>query len=309
VWNVGWSWTQTRVHHVVPRAPARADIRSLARQALPFALAGLFVKVYSYLDTLMINAFHGSAAVGTYAVAYKVTYAFQFIPLVFTAALFPAMSLVHASGDRDKLKIVFSGAMRMMALIGAPLAAGLSAIADRFVPMVYGLEFLGSVAVLELLPWVLLPIFLDFPIGSLLNATHRAHLKTGAMGATMVVNAVLNAFLVPSFGPVGAAWAGVASFWFLLSVGVWFTRRDMPSASWIAWLLARSAFVAAATWLAVRGPGTAMPLPLTVLFGGACGVVALLVTQLLRVEDVRVALSWLKQRVKTPDPIDEAAHP
>ena len=308
VWNVGWSWAQTRLHDLVPLMPTRADIRSLMRQALPFALAGLFVKVYSYLDTLMINAFHGSVAVGNYAVAYKVTYALQYIPLVFTAALFPAMSLVHANGDRDKLKTVFSGSLRMMALIGAPLAAGLSAIADRFVPQVYGLEFLGAVAVLEILPWVLLPIFLDFPIGSLLNATHRAHLKTIAMGATMVLNAVLNVLLVPRFGPVGAAWASAASFWFLMVVGLWFTRRDLPSVSWFVSLLARSGVVCTVTWLAVRGPGAIMPLPFTILFGGACGVVALLLTKLLLVEDLRVALGWLKRRVKGPDPIDEAMH-
>jgi hypothetical protein len=51
-----------------------------------------------------------------------------------------------------------------------------------------------------------------------------------------------------------------------------------------------------------------MPLPFTILFGGACGVVTLLLTKLLLIEDLRVALSWLKRRVKGPDPIDEAVH-
>ena len=45
----------------------------------------------------------------------------------------------------------------------------------------------GGVAV------VLLPIFMDFPVGSFLNASHRAYLKTAAMLGTMVVNVVLNA--------------------------------------------------------------------------------------------------------------------
>ncbi|HWQ99418.1 MAG TPA: oligosaccharide flippase family protein, partial [Candidatus Methylomirabilis sp.] len=128
-WNAGWAWYQVRKQDVTPIKPHWGDAGMLARQAVPFALAGIFVKVYSYLDSIMLKAFHGEAAVGTYSVAYKVTYALQFLPLVFIAALFPALSAVHASGDRAALKRIFAGSLRLMAIVGAPLAAGLSALA------------------------------------------------------------------------------------------------------------------------------------------------------------------------------------
>lgn len=307
-WNAGWAWYQVRRQGVTPLKPHWGDAGMLARQAVPFALAGIFVKVYSYLDSIMLKAFHGEAAVGKYSVAYKVTYAFQFIPLVFIAALFPALSSVHASGDREALKRIYAGSLRLMAMIGAPLAAGLSAIAPRFIPLVYGNGFLGSISPLGILPWVLLPIFIDFPIGSLLNATHRAHWKTTAMGATMVLNAALNAFLVPSYGPVGAAWAGVFSFWFLMFVGIAMTWRDLPSTGWFAWLLARSLFVSVVTWFAVRYPGVVMPFVFDVLFGFAVGVTALLATRLLTFDDLWAAANWLRWRVKGSDPTEEEQH-
>jgi O-antigen/teichoic acid export membrane protein len=307
-WNVAWAVIQTRLQGVVPLPATKHDMLSLVKQAIPFALAGIFVKVYSYLDSLMLHAFHGSDDVGKYAVAYKITYAFQFIPLVFTAALFPAMSSVYATGDKKKLRGVLAGSLRLMAIVAAPLAAGISAIAPRFVPFAFGLEFLGSIPALVVLPWVLIPIFLDFPIGSLLNATHRAHLKTGAMGATMVINALLNAILVPLYGPVGAAWAGVGSFWALMAMGMWFTWDDLPGAGWVTLLLARSGVVAAVTWFAVRIPGEIMPLPFTVLFGGAVGVCALLATSLLTIGDLKTGLQWFVRKVKGPDPIDEELH-
>jgi len=181
-------------------------------------------------------------------------------------------------------------------------------VADRFVPILYGNEFLTSVPALTILPWVLLPIFLDFPVGALLNATHRAHLKTGAMGATMVVNALLNALLIPAYGPLGAAWAGVGSFWFLFCLGIFFTWKDLPGAKWLASLMARCAIVCVAVWFAVRGPGEIMPFPLAVLFGGAIGVTMLLVVKLLTFTDLRTGWLWLRRKVKGPDPIDEEAH-
>ncbi len=308
VWNVAWASIQTRRQGLVPLRPSKGDIRSLIRQAIPFALAGIFVKIYSYLDTFMLEAFHGTDSVGTYSVAYKVTYAFQFIPLVFTAALFPAMSSVHANGDKEKLRSVFSGSLRLMAIIGAPIAAGISAISPRFIPIAFDIDFLSSIPALAILSWVLLPIFLDFPIGSLLNATHRAHLKTGAMGATMVLNAILNVLLVPRMGPVGAAWAAVVSFWFLMGVGMWFTWKDLPGWKWTASLLLRAGIVAAAVWFAVRIPGEAMPFVLAIIFGGAVGVTALLVTRLLTFQDFKMVFQWFEKRIKGPDPIDEGAH-
>lgn len=308
VWNLMWSYTRVQREDVRTVKPTKDDVRSVVRQAVPFALAGVFVKVYSYLDTMIIEAFHDTVAVGNYAVAYKVTYAFQFIPLVFIAALYPALSSVYAKGDRESLKRVFAGSLRIMAIVGAPIAAGLSAIAPRFVPLLYDVQFLGAVMPLTILPWVLLPIFIDFPVGSLLNATNRAHLKTAAMGAAMVVNAILNVLLVPAYGPTGAAWAGVGSFSFLLLAGLVFAWRELPSLSWFAWLIARAATVAALIWFAVRWFGTPMPFPLMVIFGAAVGITALLVFRLLTREDIRSMYRWLHSRIRPVNPTREQFH-
>lgn len=307
-WNVGWAWYCSNKERVVLDAPQKGDYKRIFMHALPFALAGIFVKVYSYLDTIMIEAFHGKMAVGNYAVAYKVTYAFQFIPLVFTAALYPAMSAVFARKDKEEMKAVFSGSLRLMAIVAAPIAAGISAIAPKFVLSAYDVGFIGAIAPLSILPWVLLPIFLDFPVGSLLNASHRAHLKTIAMGITMVVNAFLNAVLVPTYGPVGAAWAAIVSFSLLFAIGIWFVRHELPSTDWLASLFLRIACVSAMVWIGVRIIGQPLPLILAVLFGGAVGAIGLLLTRLLTIKDVTSAYRWLRSKVGSEDPEDEQLH-
>lgn len=308
LWNLGWAWSRVQREDIGSVRPTIADFKSVAHQAVPFALAGIFVKVYSYLDTMVIEAYHGLSAVGNYAVAYKVTYAFQFIPLVFIAALYPAMSCEFAKKDEESLRRVFAGAIRIMIIIAAPIAAGLSAIAPRLIPILYDVQFLGVVMPLTILPWVLLPIFIDFPVGSLLNATNRAHLKTTAMGAAMAVNAILNVLLVPSYGPVGAAWAAVGSFSFLLLAGLSFVWRELPSVSWFAWLLARSVIVGALIWFAVRIVGAPMPFALMILFGAAIGITALLVFRLLTFADIKAIYRWLHSRVRPGDPQKEQLH-
>lgn len=194
--------------------------------ALPFALAAIFVKVYSYVDTLLLAKFLDEVSVGIYAIAYKFTYAFQFLPLAFVAALYPGLSHMLAH-EKEELPRAFNSAMRYMILIGAPIVFGLWAIAPEVVSLA-GEGFDESATVLRWLVFVLIPIFLDFPIGSLLNAADRQVTKTTIMGATMVLNVVLNVWLIPIYGVLGAAYAALVSFTFLFLAGLWFVPQIIP---------------------------------------------------------------------------------
>lgn len=285
-WNVVWSLIQIRKSGFHALTPHPSDIRLLIREALPFGIAGISVKVYSYVDTLFIKMYHGFDAVGAYAVAYKLTYALQFLPLTFVAALYPALAAAFANKEHDQLRNTFIGSLRLMAAMGFALSAGLSALAPRIIPFVYGQEFIAAVPAFRILPWVLLPIFLDFPIGSLLNATRRAHLKTTAMVITMVINIALNAVLVPVWGPVGAAWAGVISFWILFIIGVGFTAEQAGGWGRMLWLTGRGLIAAAVSWIAWDAIGQHMDFLAAMVFGTAVAIAMAFVVRFVTVDDV-----------------------
>ncbi len=302
VWNVMWATIQSRRFHIALLAPHASDYRKLFLEALPFGISGIAVKLYSYVDSLTIQAYQGTTAVGMYAVAYKMTYALQFLPLTFTAALYPALAKQWAEKKHDELKQTFLGSMRFMAVIAFPMSAGLSALAPRIIPLVYGHKFDGAVAPFVILPWVLLPIFIDFPVGSLLNATHRAHLKTTAMVMTMIVNVVMNLILVPMYGPVGAAWSGVVSFWTLMAIGLCFSQKD--TGWWpLLSILFRSSAAAGISYAVWRMGDGLMPFFANAAFGGAIAVLLAFTFQLVTVDDAMRIL-----RMRKPSPPDESVH-
>ncbi len=193
--------------------------------ALPFFLAAVFVKIYSYVDSFTLNLVIGKAAVGFYSVAYKLTYAFQFLPLAFVGALYPRMSSL--TNKPEELKRVFLNAEWYMAFLMTPIVFGIAALAPEIVLMMYGKEYLPSVVPLIALIFVLLPIFLDFPVGSLLNATGRQITKTAIMGVTMVVNFAANMVLIRTLGIVGASVAALISFVTMFGLGVFMLRRQI----------------------------------------------------------------------------------
>lgn len=306
LWNLAWSIGKTYdlgIGPVAKRMPAVAD---LFRFALPFALAGIFVKIYSYVDSLMIRHWHGASAVGQYAVAYKLTYALQFLPLTFVAALYPGMSNAAAT-DKKALKPLLEGSLRLMMLASVPLATLLSALAPRLIPLLYGPAFSGAILPLQILPWVLIPIFLDFPIGSLLNATHRAGKKTTAMGITMVINVIANFFLVPRLGPTGAAVAGVISFWSLFLIGWWFIRKDVSN-NWLLWLLGRGLAVSIITWAITSWLTIPMLDAFAIIFAIAMVLVCSFAFQLFTVTDVKLVWRWLISRVAPVQADEDALH-
>lgn len=219
--RVGWNT-------FIPRWSGN-DAWLIMRMAFPFALAAIFVKVYSYIDSIFISKFLDTTAVGLYAIAYKFTYAFQFLPLAFIAALYPSMSAV-AGKDELVLNQILLRSMWYMAILSAPIVFGLYAIAPEAI-LLAGHGYAGATAVLQALVFVLIPIFLDFPIGALLNASGKQTTKTAIMGVTMVINIVLNALLIPEVGILGAAYAALVSFIFMFGAGLYFIPSVIPSFS------------------------------------------------------------------------------
>ncbi len=209
-WNVLWSGTMLRRrYHVTPRLELD---RTLAKfywsVTLPFALAGIFSRVYSYIDSIMLSRLVSETAVGYYSVAYKIVFAFQFLPMAFAAAIYPAMSEYYVS-NRAKLGQVAVAALKYLMVLVVPLTTGIFVLAKPIIYLVYGPNFAGSVLPLQILIFSLIFAFLYWPCGSLLNACDRQAHNTAIMGLTMVSNVILNVILIPRFAAPGAATAAL----------------------------------------------------------------------------------------------------
>jgi O-antigen/teichoic acid export membrane protein len=196
-----------RVHGIrfLPRAHA-GMIRFFAPIAAPFAVASIFARVYSYADSILLSRLLGDAAVGWYSIPYKITYAFQFIPLALIAAVYPRFSEYFAR-DRLALGALFEKSITYLLLAVAPIAVGITLLAYDIILAVYSAEYLPSVLPLKILIVSLVWSFVSFPVGALLNACDRQKTQTGIVGFVMAANIAANLLLIPRFGVVGAALA------------------------------------------------------------------------------------------------------
>jgi O-antigen/teichoic acid export membrane protein len=252
--------------------------------ALPFALAAIFAKIYAYMDTVLIKIFLGDAEVGFYSVAYKITFALQFIPLAFVAALYPAFSNYFKT-DLEKLKRTFAKAFNYLAFIALPLSFGIIALADEIINKLYTDDF-DSVWPLKILIISIPFLFINFSLSSFLNATERQKINTRNLGVIMIFNVVLNLIFIPRFGVWGASLASTLStlFLFILNLREIMKVIHMPIRFFRP--LLGSLFSAFVMYLAVIYSKDIVGWILSILVGAAVYLLLMLITRTIKKQDL-----------------------
>jgi len=193
-------------------------LRQIVKVAIPFALFAVFQRFYTYLDSVILSALAGDRYLGLYQVAFKIIFALQFLPLAFTATLYPAMSSYWVS-NKEQLSITFERAMNYLIIISIPIAVGIIALADKIV-LIFKSGYGEAVLPLRITMVALIFIFLNFPIGSLLNACDRQKQNTKNMGIVLAVSIILNIILIPTYKAVGASITVVVTNFLMLVLGL-----------------------------------------------------------------------------------------
>lgn len=193
--------------------------REFLLMAWPFALAGIIGRLYSYSDSLIMSKMLTAQELGWWSVPYKVTFAFQFIPVALSASVFPVFSALYVS-DRVSVGRLFDKAWRYLFTIVFPLSAGIFAIAGQFIVRVYGEAYEPSVLPLRILVFSLIFGYLAFITGALLNAIGQQKKQTGVIGIALISNVALNLILIPRYGIVGAAVSALISNSIMWSCGL-----------------------------------------------------------------------------------------
>lgn len=200
---------------------------TLLQLAFPFALAGIFTRVYASLDAVLLERLAGDAALGLYSAPYKIAFAFQFIPMALVASLYPLLSYA-AAHDRERIAPIFRASVVYLLAIGIPLFAGTLMVGEEVLVALFGIKYAGAGGVLSLMMASVIFAFASFPVGSVLNAIHKQKIQTTIMGVVMVVNAALNVVLIPLWGARGAAIAAVAGYTILFFAGIYAMHRSVP---------------------------------------------------------------------------------
>ena len=221
----------------------------LLRMAVPIGAANAFFIVYTRTDFLMLEWISGERSVGMYSAAYKLTGSLGIIPLAVTTSLLPLISRSFEAGKGDEVRKMYRASMSLAMAVGLPLAVCGILFPGAIIGLIYGPEFAPAANALQVLAGSMLLSFLLFVMTTAGVAVGKAGLFAAYAGLLAILNAALNAALIPRFGYVGASWATFVAEATMLAVGLMVLRPVVGLPSGGTALRAAGAAAAAAAGL------------------------------------------------------------
>ena len=196
----------------------------LTFNAMNVALVLLTMSLY-HVDVLMLRTLVGSEATGYYKAALAIAEYLWFVPISLEALLLHSTSSLWSDGALDRITDLSARISRYTVLFVGLLAVGIAALAERFVPLYFGADYVPMVGPLL---W-LLPGTVGFAVARPILAISRANGDLRpvivATGAAAAINLGLNAALIPRYGIAGAAAATSVGYASMLAFHTVSARR------------------------------------------------------------------------------------
>jgi O-antigen/teichoic acid export membrane protein len=217
-----------RVYGFVPHLVFDTQLfKTFFVMAVPFGLAGIVGRFYSYADSMLMSKMLDAQHLGWWSVPYKMTFAFQFIPVALSTSLYAVFSALSIDNTK-RIAELYEKGWQYLFIVSLPLAVGLSVVAEPLVVTLYSDKYLPSVPVLRILLVSLVFGYLTFVTGAALNATNNQKKQTLLLTATLILNITLNILLIPRLTILGSAISALLGNIFLATVGFILLRRVVP---------------------------------------------------------------------------------
>ncbi|UMR28358.1 flippase [Massilia sp. MB5] len=185
-------------------------IRSMLVQGTPIAVAAVIASLAARIDQLMLGWFTDFVQVGMYGAALR----FSEFWWTFAPILMNSLSPKYVFNIDDP-QLMRRNIMRIKAaMLGIGLAPVLLIllVGDYAIPLLLGQQYAAALPVLYVHIFIAVFIFFDAPLAHYLLATNRQAQLIWKSVFLLAANTVLNLWLVPAHGAVGAALATLCAY-------------------------------------------------------------------------------------------------
>jgi O-antigen/teichoic acid export membrane protein len=198
---------QSEVGNVEPIYRSRDWLKS----ALTFTLIGGAGVINSHADLIMLGWIASNKDVGIYNVAVQGSALVTFGLLAANTVLAPQFSKLYAQGDITRLQKLVTKSARVILLFALPVALLLICAGGTIVLWLFGSNYTDAESALAILAAGQLINAGFGSVGYLLSMTGHERISARILWQTALLNVVLNAVMIPLYGPVGAAFASAIS--------------------------------------------------------------------------------------------------
>ena len=207
---IGAELLRRSLPQTVKEASPKYTAKTWMRSILPFILISSMSVINNRMDAIMLGAIKGSEMVGLYVVASRGADLISFILVAVNQAIEPTIAKLYSEGNIKSLQNIITKSSRVIFFTSLPIALSLIIFGHWFL-LIFGPEFAKGQTALTLLSFGQLINASTGSVGKLLNMTGHERDTAIGIGASAMLNIILNAILIPKFGLEGAASATAIS--------------------------------------------------------------------------------------------------
>jgi polysaccharide transporter, PST family len=185
--------------------------KALLRESWPLILSSLTIMIYMKIDQIMIGEMLNIQAVGLYSSATRVSEIWYFIPTAIASSIAP--SIYAAKKDKNEFLYYqkIEQLLRILSFTAIFIALPMSFLSGTVMTGLFGGEYAASGPILAVHIWAALFVFMGVGTSCWFIAEDLNHLALSRTSLGVFINIVLNFFLIPAYGGLGAAIATLIS--------------------------------------------------------------------------------------------------
>jgi O-antigen/teichoic acid export membrane protein len=184
--------------------------KSLIQQSWPLIFTAVMISIYMKIDQVMLKS-AGSKIVGIYSAAARISESWYFIPVAIVTSIFPA--IIHArKTDIERYHKRLQNLYDLLVAISLPVAILVSIFANQIIHLLYGNPYQGAGILLSIHIWSGIFVFLGSASSQFLLAEGFTLISFSRTAFGALVNVVLNLWLIPIYGALGASIATLIAY-------------------------------------------------------------------------------------------------
>ncbi|MCJ7479051.1 MAG: flippase [Candidatus Nanohaloarchaeota archaeon QJJ-7] len=184
---------------------SKKTARKLLFFSWPLFILSILTMASKWIDVLMMGWLKESVQVGVYEVAFAVA---GVLPLFLSSLKYmflPVISELYGKGDLGEILELYRTSTRWIFTLVLPLFAGMLIFPSEILNVLFGQSYTAGALALAILSIGYFFHVAVGPAGNILLASGKTRLLLFGMLVLTVVDVVLNLFLIPRYGMVGAA--------------------------------------------------------------------------------------------------------
>jgi O-antigen/teichoic acid export membrane protein len=185
--------------------------RAVAAAAAPLFALGALGWLHSKADTIMLGVLGSYEAVAGYEVAYKFLEVSRIAIRPVSMIFFPLCAALVAAGDWPALRRLTGRILLGVVVLGLAAVALVTSLAEPLITSLFGVAYRSSAEVLQVLFLGAPALYAGMAGVFVATALRRERRALGLAAVCLSANVTANAFVIPVWGALGAAWTTVAT--------------------------------------------------------------------------------------------------